>query len=111
MQGVAIAQVTPSPYNVKSRLSKEFNDLLSNVGPLDAQVSYAMLEGFITAKLIVEAAKRQGGRGSREGFLEALENFGTMDLGGYVLNFGPGSRNGSRFVEMTIVSSTGRIRQ
>lgn len=111
MQGIAIAQVTPSPYKMTNRLSKEFNDIAATAGAQDVPISYAMMEGFIAAKVIVEAARRQGARVTREGFASALDGLESYDLGGYVIGFRPGMRNGSRFVEMTIISGNGRIRQ
>jgi len=111
MQGVAIAQVTPNPYKISTRLGKEFNDLVAKAGNLGVPVSYAMIEGYIAAKVIVEAVRRQGGQPSREGIAAALDKMDSYDLGGYLVGFRPNMRNGSRFVELSIVSGAGRIRQ
>jgi ABC-type branched-subunit amino acid transport system substrate-binding protein len=112
MQGVAIAQVTPNPYKVSTRLVKEFNDLANAKGAsLDAPISYAMMEGYIAGKVIVEAVRRQGARPTREGMPAALDAMQAQDLGGYLVGFRPDMHNGSHFVELTIVSSAGRIRQ
>lgn len=110
MQGVAIAQVTPSPYKISGRLAKEFGDLAAK-NPPEVPVSYAMMEGFIAAKVIVEAVRRQGGRPTREGVVAALDAMDNIDLGGYVVGFKPGMRNGSKFVELSIISGAGKIRQ
>ncbi|MET0274371.1 MAG: ABC transporter substrate-binding protein [Phenylobacterium sp.] len=111
MQGVAIAQVTPSPYKISVRLTKEFSDLVARAPNLQGLVSYTMLEGYIAAKVIVEAARRQGAQPSREGMAAALDAMDGYDLGGYLVGFKPGMRTGSRFVELSIVSASGRIRQ
>lgn len=111
MQGVSIAQVTPNPYKIASRLSKEFQDAAAARKDLDVPVSYAMMEGFITAKVITEATRRQGARPTREGMAGALNAMDRYDLGGYAVNYKPGARSGSRFVELTIISDTGKIRQ
>ena len=111
MQGVAIAQVTPSPYKISSRLAKEFSDLVAKTPNLEVPVSYAMMEGFITGKVIVEAVRRMGARPSREGLVNALEGMDNVDLGGYVVGFKPGMRSGSKFVELSIISGSGKIRQ
>lgn len=111
MHGVAIAQVTPSPYRISSRLAKELNDAVERAGKLDVPVSYAMMEGFIAAKVIVEAVRRQGVKATREGMAAMLDSIGNYDAGGYVVAFKPGMHVGSRFVELSIVSSAGRIRQ
>jgi len=111
MQGVAIAQVTPSPYKISNRLAKEFADLVARTPNLEVPVSYAMMEGFITAKVIVEAVRRQGARPTREGIVSALEGIDRLDLGGYLVGFRPGVRTGSRFVELSIIGASGKIRQ
>jgi branched-chain amino acid transport system substrate-binding protein len=110
MQGVAIAQVTPSPYKISTRLSKEFIDLVAKAPP-EVPVSYSMMEGFIAGKVIIEAVRRQGAKPTREGMAAALDGMQSHDLGGYVVGFRPDMRSGSRFVELTIVSGAGRIRQ
>ena len=110
MQGVAIAQVTPSPYKISSRVAKEFNDLASKAGKLEVPVSYAMMEGFITAKVIVEAVRRQR-TPTREGLVAALDTLDNFNLGGFVVSFKPNQRTGSRYVELSIIGSQGKIRQ
>lgn len=109
VKGVAVAQVVPSPYQ-NSKLSKELHDALASLGTSDLRPSYVMLEGFIAAKVIVEAVRRQGRRITREGTTAALEGIENVDLGGHVIGYKNGTRNGSRYVELTIISDTGKIR-
>lgn len=111
MQGVAIAQVTPSPYKIASRLGKEFSDTVARTKDLEVPVSYAMMEGYITAKVIVEAVRRQGARPTRQGTVDALDAMDSFDLGGYNVGFRPGMHTGSKFVELSIISGSGKIRQ
>lgn len=111
MQGVAIAQVTPSPYKISSRLAKEFTDAVAKAEKLEVPVSYAMMEGYIAGKVIVEAVRRQGARPSRDGMVGALDSMDNFNMGGYAIGFKPGMRKGSKFVELSIISSAGRIRQ
>lgn len=111
MQGVAIAQVTPSPYKVSNQLVKEFADIAVKVRNLEVPVSYAMMEGYIAARVISEAIRRQGSRPNREGTVLALDSMSNFDLGGYLISFKPGQSSGSSFVELSIVTSAGRIRQ
>lgn len=111
MKGLAITQVAPNPYKVSGRLIKDFNDTVAKSPKLDVPVSYAMLEGYIAGNVIVEAAQRMGPKATREGFVAALDSIDNLDMGGYKVGFKPGMRVGSRFVELTIVSAAGRIRQ
>jgi len=110
MAGVVIAQVTPSPYKINGRLTKEFSDT-AKAQKIDTPVSYAMMEGYIAARVIVEAVRRQGARPSREGMAAALNTMDNFDMGGFSVAFKPTQRTGSRYVELSIVNSTGKIRQ
>jgi len=111
MKGVAIAQVVPNPYKVSGRLSKEFSDLAAKTPGLEVPVSYAMMEGYIAGSVIVEATRRMGAKVSRERFVSALESIDNLDLGGYKVGFKPGMASGSKFVELSIITASGRIRQ
>jgi branched-chain amino acid transport system substrate-binding protein len=111
MKAVAIAQVTPSPYKLSSRLAKEFIDTVAKTPNLEVPVSFAMMEGYITARVIAEAVRRQGRSPSREGMTLALNGMENLDLGGYLISYKAGQHSGSSFVELSIVSSAGRIRQ
>lgn len=110
MQGVSIAQVVPSPYRV-SKLARELNDAFDKSDKSGVPVSYVLMEGYIAAKVVVEAVRRQGMRPTRSGMTSSLESIDNLDLGGYVVDFKHGLRRGSTFVELTIISGTGRIRQ
>lgn len=111
LQGVAIAQVVPNPYKVLGLLTKEFNDTVAKAQNLEVRVSYAMMEGYIAAKVIIEAVRRQGRNPSRAGMVTALDGMNNYDLGGYLVSFKPGMRSGSKFVELSIISGSGKIRQ
>ena len=111
LQGVAILQVTPSPYQIRTRLTKELTDAVAAVKGTEVPVSYAMIEGFIACKVIVEAVRRQGARVSREAMASALDSISEYDLGGYVVGYRPDKRSGSRRVELSIISADGKIRQ
>jgi len=110
MQGIAIAQVTPSPYKIAGRLGKEFSDIVARTPNLEVPASYAMMEGFIAGRTIVEAVRRMGKQASREAFAGAVETL-DADLSGYRVMFKPGVRTGSKFVELSIVTGAGKIRQ
>lgn len=111
MKGLSIAQVTPNPYKISGLLGREFTSVVAKTPDLNMPVSYAMMEGYIAGSVIVEAARRMGPKVSREGFVSALDGIANLDMGGYKLGFRPGMRSGSRFVELSIVTATGRIRQ
>jgi branched-chain amino acid transport system substrate-binding protein len=58
---------------------------------------------------LVEAIRRAGPKVSRKTLVTSLENLGAYDLGGYVIEFQPGSRLGSRFVELSLINKNGKL--
>ncbi|CAM4387638.1 ABC transporter substrate-binding protein [Comamonas aquatilis] len=111
MSGLSIAQVVPSPYKVSAKLNKEFRDAVTAAGKsMDVPVSFAMMEGYVNAKVIVEAMRRSQPV-SAEKVSAALRGLDTYDLGGYWVGFKPGSQVGSKYVDLSIVNASGRVTQ
>lgn len=110
LAGLSIAQVVPSPYKISMPLNKEFRDALIASKAQGQPVSYAMMEGFVNAKVVAEVLRRAPGA-SPEKLAQALQAAGPMDLGGYSVAFRPGSSVGSRYVDLSIVSASGRVSQ
>jgi branched-chain amino acid transport system substrate-binding protein len=110
VQGMAIAQVVPNPYKISSRLTKEFREAVA-AAATPPQVSYAMMEGYVAGRVILEGLRRTKGRFSSDAVAAAMSNLGSVDLGGHVITFRPAQQNGSKYVELSIVSSSGRLRQ
>lgn len=110
MSGLSIAQVVPSPYKVSGKLNKEFRDATIAAGKsLDVPVSFAMMEGYVNAKVIVEAMRRSQPV-TPEKMSAALRGLESYDLGGYWVNFKPG-QVGSKYVDLSIVNAAGRVTQ
>ncbi len=110
MRGVAIVQVVPGPYEV-SPLSRELGEAAKSGASANGPMDHVSMEGFIAGKLIMEAVRRQGARPTRAGMVEALDGMENQNLGGHVVGFRRGDRQGSRFVKLTIISDTGKMRQ
>ena len=109
MSGISIAQVVPSPYRVSGRLNKQFRDVVAARGDkLDTPVSYAMMEGYVNARVIAEALRRAP-KITPDQIAPALRSIDSVDLGGYWVSFKPRSNQGSRFVELSIVNAAGRV--
>ncbi len=104
--GIIVSQITPAPNSVNTGLGKEFMALAkaSNI-----TVSYAAMEGFVAAKVLVEGLKRAGRNLTRDGFVRALESMQKFDLGGLMISYTPADHTGSEFVEMTMISKDGRF--
>jgi len=79
--GVAIAQDVPPPTKRSVPVVKEYQEAIAKqIGK--KEFSFTSLEGYIGAKVIVEALKRTGPRLTREGFMQALDGLKDYDAGG-----------------------------
>jgi ABC-type branched-subunit amino acid transport system substrate-binding protein len=72
-------------------------------------LSFTSLEGFIAAKITVEAIKRAGPNPTREKVLKALNSMGELDLGGVFVDYSPKARNGWGNVDLTIIGENGKL--
>ncbi|MGE5130273.1 MAG: ABC transporter substrate-binding protein [Sphingomonadaceae bacterium] len=100
--GVAISQVVPPPTEASVPVVAEYREAAEKLlGRKD--FSFTSLEGYIGAKVMVEAIRRAGPKITRESFMQALDSMSDYDAGGYYLSFSPTNHNGSSFVELTII--------
>jgi len=68
------------------------------------KLSFISLEGFVNAKIIVEALRRAGPQPTRASFRQALESLRNFDLGiGAAVTFGPERHQGLDSVYFTRV--------
>jgi branched-chain amino acid transport system substrate-binding protein len=106
-QGMVFAQVVPSPWERKREIAREYQDAVRATQP-DAAFSYGALEGYMTAKALALALKAAGRDLSRAGLVKVLES-SSFDLGGVKMRHAPDEHEGSRFVDLAIVSREGRF--
>lgn len=107
-RGIGISQVMPYPWNDSNPLVREYRKLMSSVGK-QGQSPYYGVEGYAMAKVMVEGIRRAGKDLTREKLATTLENLGSYDLGGYKVSYSPSDHNGSRFVDLTVIGSGGRV--
>jgi len=105
--GVSVAGVVPPPPKTLVPVVKECGEAIRKAGL--PEVNYTNLEACIAAKVLVEAM-RKAGNVNRESLYKALEGMGNYDAGGYIVNFGPNDRHGSRFVELAVIGKNGQFR-
>lgn len=105
--GIVVAQVVPSPLRTSYGISKEFLAVAKKSDSKD--ITYNSLEGYLTAKVFVEALRRAGKDLSREKLIAALETLSNYDLGGFVIDYSNGRRAGTSFVDLSIISKTGQF--
>lgn len=105
--GVVISQVVPLPWSGVEPVVREYQRAMQKAGVKD--YSFTSLEGYISAKVLVEGLRRAGKSPTRNGVIAALETLQNHDLGGFVVNFSPKNHNSSTFTDLTIISQDGKF--
>ena len=100
-RGVQISQVVPFPWDGSIPVVKEYQRLIKAEGK---EINFSSLEGFISAKVMVEGLRRAGKTPTRESLIRALESLNDHDVGGFKISYSPSDHRGSRFVDLTIIS-------
>lgn len=103
-RGIGISQVMPYPWNDTVSVVREYQRLLGKQG----KFSYYGVEGYMMARVLVDALRKQGKDVSREKLVSTLEGL-NQDFGGYRVSYSPDSRQGSRFVELTVIGPGGKV--
>jgi branched-chain amino acid transport system substrate-binding protein len=109
--GVAVAQGVPNPYKATAPIAMDFKRRMALLGIDPVRANFASLEGYIVARIVGEGLRRAGKDPQRKDLVRGLESLRRADLGGFMVDFGPGQREGSRFVDLSLIGSDGRIRQ
>ncbi|MCX9155685.1 ABC transporter substrate-binding protein [Niveibacterium sp. 24ML] len=104
-RGVTVSQVVPFPWGDVIPVVREH----AKAVPAE-QVSFATLEGYIAARVMVEGLKRAGRNPTRDGLVQALGAAGKIDVGGFAVQYSPNERKGSHMVDLTMIGRNGFIR-
>lgn len=106
-RGTIITQVFPNERSIASPLIKEILALAKAKNLTD--VSPAMVEGYTTAKVLVEGLRRAGKDPSGEKVRAALEGIRGYDLGGLELSYSASDHTGLDFVDLSIINKDGKF--
>jgi ABC-type branched-subunit amino acid transport system substrate-binding protein len=108
-RGVVVTQVFPSERSLNYAVIKEAMDLVRarNLGELTP----AMVEGFVNAKVLVEGLKRAGPKPDRARLQAGLESIRKWDLGGLELSYSATDHSGLDFSDLSIIGSDGRFKR
>lgn len=109
-EGVIISQVVPFPWDDTLPVVAEYQAALEAVDA-DARPGFVSLEGYVTGRVAIEALEKAGTDLTRESFLTALADLGTIDLGGVTLGYGAGDNQGSDDVFLTRITADGSFEQ
>jgi ABC-type branched-subunit amino acid transport system substrate-binding protein len=107
-RGVVISQAIPYPKNKRLAVVREYHRQMQAFAP-GKPISFYSLEGFMGAKIVVEALRRAGPNPTRARVIAALNTMSEYDLGDFYVSYTPAARSGSKLVELTIIGSDGTL--
>lgn len=110
-RGIVMTQLAPSPFNGKTRISREYQAALKAARYAGHQIKpgYVSFEGYIAAKVMVEGLRRAGPNPSRLALIDALETMRDWDAGDFNINYNAIDHAGSRFVTTTVIGAGGHF--
>lgn len=104
-RGIGICQVMPYPWDDTIQMVREYHKL---IGGKD-KVSYYGIEAYAMAKVMVDGIRKSGANLTREKLISTLENMHNHDIGGYRVSYSGDQRLGSRYVDLTVIGTGGRV--
>ena len=106
-QGVVISQVVPFPYAQSIPIVREYQQRMTEAGQKD--FDFSSLEGYLTARVLVEGLRRAGKNLSRDALITGLETMHDVNLGGFTITYGAKDHQGSNFTDLTIIGRGGKF--
>jgi len=100
--GVIVTQVVPSPWDASTALVAEYQQHMQQYAP-GVELSFGSLEGYLDAKIVVQALRDAGPTLTRAALLKALDSMTTADFGGVVVSFSPTDHQGLDTVYLTVL--------
>ena len=102
--GVVVTQVVPFPGDTSIPAVARYQAALRAVDA-GANPGFVSLEGYLAGRLVVEALRAgdAGAPPTRESFLRTLTDSGSIDLGGFVVEYAEGDNQGSDEIFLTVI--------
>lgn len=109
-RGVGIAQTYPNPNGRTLPIHRDFQTAMKGSFPQLAQYTSFHLEGYLSARTVAEALKRNTEKEpTAAGLAKTLRSMGEIDFGGFRVDFSKGNV-GSTFVDIAVIGSDGKLR-
>ena len=106
--GVVVSQVFPYERSIASPVVKEAMEMAK---AKNMELTPIMLEGFVSAKVLVEGLRRAGAGPTRDKLRRALETFNRVDIGGLEVSYSAGDHTGLDYADLSIVGPDGKFRR
>lgn len=109
-RGMTVTQVVPNPFGGSLPAVRDYQTQMKQYAPKDTRLGTLSLEGFLAARLLVEALRQTPRPVTAAGLRNTLEQRGPFDLGGLKATFSSTDHVGLDFLDIGIVTFGGRLR-
>lgn len=106
--GVIVSQVFPYERSIAKGIIKEALEATQKAG---VELTPIVVEGYVSAKVLVEGLKRAGKTPTRQSLRDALENMGRYDVGGIEVGYNAKDHSGLDYVDLAIIDQNGKFRR
>jgi branched-chain amino acid transport system substrate-binding protein len=106
--GIGFGSPIPSPWDRSVAIARDYQDAWLKSGKSRNTFSFASFEGYINARLMMEALKRVGPDLTRQRFIQSAKRLKFVDYGGLAIDWTK-SNTAMNYKEVFAVSSTGRV--
>ena len=107
--GLALTLVMPDPQRARTALVRDYQAAMRARGSED--FTLGSLEAYVNTRVLAEGLERAGADPTRAKLRNALASIRNWDLGGFVVDYsGQSPYVGSRYVDMGVLTGTGRFR-
>ena len=107
-RGVVVSQVYPYERSIATPVVKEAGELAKAA---KVELTPTVLEGYVSAKVLVEGLRRAGSQPTRDKLRRALETLSHFDVGGLEVSYSPTDHSGLDYADLSIVAADGRFRR
>ena len=73
------------------------------------EFTFSQMEGFISARFLVEALQRAGAKPTRVGLVQAMETMRNVNLGGYPVELSASQHSSGKFVDLLMMGRDGKF--
>lgn len=108
-QGVGIVQTYPNPRTKITQIQREFQSVMTKYAPTVKTYSPFHFEGYLSARLLVQAIRKAGGKTTPTAIAGALRELGPMTFGDLQIDFSKSNVGGS-WTDIAVITRDGSLR-
>ena len=108
-KGVGIVQTWPNPRTKITQIQRDFQNVMAKHAPTVKNYSPFHFEGYLCARLLVQAIRKAGGKTTPTAIATGLRDLGPMTFGDFQIDFS-NSNVGGTWTDIAVITRDGSLR-